>query len=119
MLQDGILHGQSVFSKLYLAMAYRKIPFAPDDITKTAANTSFGLYKYVVMSLGPRNASKSFLRYIFRALGDLEFVFAYIDILFPSASYEEHTKQLKIVFNVSRIPLFISMLASESSTGRK
>jgi len=45
-----------------------------------------------------RNASQTFQRQIFRALSDLEFVFAFIDDIFiASASLEEHEKRVHIV----------------------
>lgn len=51
------------------------------------------------MTFGLRNASQSFQRYINRALGDLEFVFIYIDdILVASSSLDEHIEHLRVVF---------------------
>lgn len=51
------------------------------------------------MTYGLRNAGQTFQRYINRALGDLDFVFAYIDdILIASANLEEHENHLRIVF---------------------
>lgn len=51
------------------------------------------------MTFGLRNASQSFQRYINRALGDLEFVFIYIDdILIASSSLDEHMEHLRVVF---------------------
>jgi len=42
--------------------------------------------------------TQTFQRQIFRALGDLEFVFAFIDdILIASSSLEEHETHLRIV----------------------
>lgn len=50
------------------------------------------------MPFGLRNAGQSFQRYISRALGDLDFVFAYLDdILIASSSPEEHEEHLRIV----------------------
>ena len=52
------------------------------------------------MTFGMRNAGQIFQRYIFQALGDLDFAFAYIDeILIASASVEEHKNHLSVVFD--------------------
>ena len=52
-----------------------------------------------MMTFGLRNAGQFCQRYIFKALGDLDFVFAYIDdILISSTNLEEHREHLRIVF---------------------
>ena len=96
---SSMLRGKKVFSKLDLLMAYYQIPIAPDDVPNTAVITPFGLFEYRVMTFGLRNAGQTFKRNIFRALGDFNFVFAYIDdILIASLSFEEHENHLKMVF---------------------
>lgn len=51
------------------------------------------------LTFGLRNASQSSQRYIFRDLGDINFVYVYIDhILIESTSQQEHAQHLKIVF---------------------
>lgn len=93
------LQGASVFSKIDLVRAYFNIPIAEEDIKKTAVISPAGLYEFLRMIFGLRNAPSSFVRFIHQVLGDLPFVFAYIDdLLIFSRNLSEHYEHLLIVF---------------------
>lgn len=81
----------TIFFKIDLLRAFHEIPVAQGDIAKIAVTTTFGLYKFTVMTFGARNAAQSFQRFMDAVLRRLEFCWCYVDdVLVASGSVEQH-----------------------------
>jgi hypothetical protein len=73
----------------------------PADIAKTAIITPFGLFEYLFMPFGLTNAAQTFQRLMDRLIGQLPFVFTYLDDhLIASATMEEHLEHLRKFFEI-------------------
>ena len=75
------LHGCKFFSCIDFVKGYHQIPMAAQDIAKTAIITPFGLFEYLFMPFGLRNAAQTFQRFMDRLFKHLPFVFCYLDDL--------------------------------------
>ena len=70
-----------------------------DDIAKTAIVTPFGLFEYLRMPFGLKNAAQTFQRFMDNVFRDMQFVYVYLDdILVASSSVEEHCIHLRQLF---------------------
>ena len=71
----------------------------PLDVPKTAVITPFGLFEFLRMPFGLKNAAQTFQRLMDTVLRDLPFLFVYLDdILVASTSKAEHTSHLLTLF---------------------
>ena len=95
------LTGCRIFSKIDLKSAYWQIPMASDSVAKTAITTPFGLFEFIKMPFGLRNASQTFQRFADNIFRNLPFVYNYVDdLLIASQSEDEHDQHLKQLFQV-------------------
>jgi hypothetical protein len=94
------LAGATVFSKIDLRLGYHQIMIHPEDVPKTSFSIRYGLYEYLVMSLGLTNAPAHFMHLTNSVLMLKldKFVVVFIDdILVYSKNGEEHEQHLQII----------------------
>jgi hypothetical protein len=71
----------------------------PANILKTAIITPFGLFEFLRLTFGLRNAGSTFQRLMDQVLAGLAFTFVYLDdIIIASPSMEQHQRDMEEVF---------------------
>ena len=94
------LGGAKYFSKLDLKTGFHQIRVKPEDIEKTAFNTKYGQFEYLVMPMGLCNAPATFqtlMNQIFYDCIDVFMVVYMDDLLIFSKDEESHYRNLETV----------------------
>ena len=110
-IQDFALRlaGCMVFSKTDLVRGYNQIPVRKQDIPKTAVITPFGLFEFMQMPFGLKNAVQTFQRAMDQILQGLDFIFVYLDdVLVASKTMEQHRLHITILFDRLEQPRMIT-----------
>jgi Reverse transcriptase (RNA-dependent DNA polymerase) len=90
------LDGCVIFLKLDLQKGYYQVPVAAADVAKTAIITPFGLFEFLRMPFGLKNAGMTFQRLLDRIFFDLPYSFVYLDdCLVASKSVPDHRLHLR------------------------
>ena len=91
--------GKRIFSKVYLLCCYHQIPVTLADIPMITVITPFGLWEFLCMPFGLKNAAQAFQTLMDGILHDLNFIFVCMnDILIGSYTNHEHEAHFHEIF---------------------
>ena len=108
------LQRAAIFTILDLKTGYWQIPIRETDRWKTAFVTPDGLFEWIVMPFGLKNAPATFQAYMMRVINEdfKDFTSVYLDdILIYSANIEDHERHLAAV--LSRLSQFHLIIKPE------
>ncbi|KAG1393183.1 hypothetical protein G6F60_011646 [Rhizopus arrhizus] len=94
------LGGARYFSSIDLKSGYHQVRIKDEDVAKTAFNTRYGSYEFLVLPFGLTNSPPTFQKMMNAVLHDFidKFVLVYLDdILIFSKTQEDHYKHLRLV----------------------
>jgi len=95
------LAGAKWFSKVDLYRGYHNVPMEAASIPKTAVITPFGLFEFLRMPFGLKNAAQVFQRLMDGILRGLTCAFVYLDdVLVASATEQQHLADLRDLFTL-------------------
>ena len=96
----SFLAGAKYFSTVDVIHCYHKIAVREENIPKTAIITPFGLYEFLLMLFGLKNAAQAFQRFMDSVCRGMDFVFVYLDdILVASKDEGKYLKHLRQLFS--------------------
>ena len=89
-----------MFSKVDLKQAFQQVCVDESSQEKTAIITTLGIYKFLPMPYGLKNAAQCFQRNVHQLLSDLPFAhFVYMDdVIVGSGNKEDHIRDLGCLF---------------------
>jgi Reverse transcriptase (RNA-dependent DNA polymerase) len=96
----------TIFSTLDCNSGYWQIPVHPDDRAKTTFTSHEGLYRFLRMPFGLRNAQETFQRFVDITLAGLTLKICLVyldDIIIFSKTKEEHLEHLDAVLHLLSI----------------
>jgi hypothetical protein len=94
------LQGVGCYSKLDLRQGYDQVKVKEEDIPKTALNTRYGHFEFVVMPFSVTNTPVTFINLmhrVFQPYLDWVLVIFIDDILVYSQDKQKHTEHLRLV----------------------